>query len=261
MRWNLKFLFFTAAIRSAHLQASKPIESKQHSFTPNHIQDLIYLKNKVKRKYNKTLNPLHKANYYRLQELKKALKKNSQKSWTKRLEALNTTDNSLCQCQKFFRKKRSNIPNLNSSCIAYNDEQKANLFALTLKNNFIENKRPDDKIYPIDDNITNTLEDFLSHSPPFPIAPTNPDEITDYVRRLPNNKAPGSDSITNNMASPLQGPNAFRYGRDGGTFHVPFPKDVKFLYWSSQDIQEIIFHGSGEALANLSTSSLIPIPL
>ncbi|GFU84157.1 c2H2-type domain-containing protein [Trichonephila clavipes] len=30
---------------------------------------------------------------------------------------------------------------------------------------------------------------------------------------------------------------------------------------SSQVIQEIIFHGSGEALANLSTSSLIPIPL
>ncbi|GFX09807.1 HTH_Tnp_Tc3_2 domain-containing protein [Trichonephila clavipes] len=81
----------------------------------------------------------------------------------------------------------------NSSGIANSDEQKASLLAQTL-NNFIENKRPDDKIYPIDDNITNTLEDFLSHPPPFPIAPTNQDEITDYA----NNKAPGSD-ITNKM--------------------------------------------------------------
>ncbi|GFY19634.1 hypothetical protein TNCV_4648061 [Trichonephila clavipes] len=43
-----------------------------------------------------------------------------------------------------------------------------------------KNKKTDDKIYPIDDNITNTLEDFLSHPPPLPIAPTNPDEITNY---------------------------------------------------------------------------------
>ncbi|GFY33007.1 uncharacterized protein TNCV_2877561 [Trichonephila clavipes] len=103
----------------------------------------------------------------RLQEqFKKALKKHSQNSWTKRLEARNTTDNSLWQCQNFFRKKRSNIPNLNShSGIANNDEQKANLLALTFKNNFIESKRPDDKISPIDDNIANALEDFLSQPP------------------------------------------------------------------------------------------------
>ncbi|GFU03242.1 HTH_Tnp_Tc3_2 domain-containing protein [Trichonephila clavipes] len=86
-----------------------------------------------------------------------------------------------------------------SSGIANSDEQKANQLVLTLKYNFTENKRPDDKIYPIDDNITNTLKDFLSHPPPLPIAPTNPDEITDYFRSLPNNKAPGSDNITNTM--------------------------------------------------------------
>ncbi|GFY00313.1 hypothetical protein TNCV_4711151 [Trichonephila clavipes] len=90
----------------------------------------------------------------------------------------------------FFRKERSNIPNFNSfSGIANSDEQKANLLVLTLKNNFMENKRPDEKIYPIDDNITNTLEDFFYHPPPLPISPTNPDEINDYIKRLPNNKA------------------------------------------------------------------------
>ncbi|GFT27213.1 hypothetical protein TNCV_40501 [Trichonephila clavipes] len=53
----------------------------------------------------------------------------------------------------------------------------------------MEKKRPDDKIYPIDENMTNTLEDFLSHPPLLPIASTNTDEITDYVKMLPNNKA------------------------------------------------------------------------
>ncbi|GFV46528.1 hypothetical protein TNCV_3234151 [Trichonephila clavipes] len=142
--------------------------------------------------------------------------------------------------KKFFRRKRSNISNLNSSSgIANSDEQKANLLALTLKNNFIESKRPDDKIYPIDDNITNTLEDFLSHPPPLPIAPTNPDEIPDYVKRFPNNKVPGSDNITNKMSinqeaasqSPGLSTSRPKYLSiwDGGTFRVPFPKDAKLL--------------------------------
>ncbi|GFU95278.1 hypothetical protein TNCV_4308771 [Trichonephila clavipes] len=100
-------------------------------------------------------------------------------------------DTAACGCS--WKRDRCSSDNANS------DEQKANLLALTLKNNFIENKRHDDKIYPIDDNITNTLGDFLSHPSPLPIALTNPDEITDYVKRLPNNKAPGSDNITNKM--------------------------------------------------------------
>ncbi|GFV17513.1 hypothetical protein TNCV_4028431 [Trichonephila clavipes] len=69
------------------------------------------------------------------------------------------------------------------------------------------NQRPHDKIYPIDDNIINTLEDFLSH---LPIAPTNPDEITDYVRRLPTNKAPRSDKLTNKMSIHQETPSQSR---------------------------------------------------
>ncbi|GFT71322.1 hypothetical protein TNCV_4349731 [Trichonephila clavipes] len=80
---------------------------------------------------------------------------------------------------------------VDSSGVANSDEQKAILLVLTLKNNFT----PDNKIYPSDVNITNILEDFLSHPPPLFIAPTNPDEMPDYAERFPNNKAPGSDII------------------------------------------------------------------
>ncbi|GFU68241.1 hypothetical protein TNCV_39511 [Trichonephila clavipes] len=164
----------TAAVCSAHHQASKPKENKKHSFTPNDIYDLIYLKNKAKRLYNRTLNPAHRTNYCRAQaNLKKALKKHSQHSCQTRLESLNTTDNSLWQCQK------SSIPNLiGSSGPACSDDQKANLLAITLKDNFTENERPDgDYLWcPIDNRITSTLENFFSHPRPFPSPSTDPDE-------------------------------------------------------------------------------------
>ncbi|GFX70394.1 RNA-directed DNA polymerase from mobile element jockey [Trichonephila clavipes] len=196
-----KIDFFTAAVRSAHQFASKPIANTKHAFTPNYIRNLIRDKNRAKKQFNNTLNPAHKQNYYRLQEkLKKELKKISQQNWNNKLESLNTRDNSLWQCQKFLRKKRSNIPSLSSSSgVANSDEQKANILAITLKNNFSENKRPGDCNHPIDKEITNTLEKFFDNHPSIPISPTDPDEILNYIKTLKNNKAPGSDLITNKM--------------------------------------------------------------
>ncbi|GFU89320.1 probable RNA-directed DNA polymerase from transposon X-element [Trichonephila clavipes] len=197
-----KIEFFTAAVRSAHQFASKPIANTKHAFTPNYIRNLIRDKNRAKKHFNNTLNPSHKQNYYRLQEkLKKELKKISQQNWNNKLEYLNTRDNSLGQCQKFLRKKRSNIPSLSSSSgVANSDEQKANILAITLKNNFSENKRPGDGNHPINKEITNTLEKFFDNHPSIPISPTDPVEILNYIKTLKNNKAPpGSDLITNKM--------------------------------------------------------------
>ncbi|GFU66248.1 hypothetical protein TNCV_2060611 [Trichonephila clavipes] len=46
-----------------------------------------------------------------------------------------------------------------SSGPACSDDQKANLLAITLKDNFTENERPNGD-YPIDNTITTTLENF-----------------------------------------------------------------------------------------------------
>ncbi|GFW58649.1 hypothetical protein TNCV_1579811 [Trichonephila clavipes] len=83
------------------------------------------------------------------------------------------------------------------SGVANSDEQKANILAITLKNNISENKRPGDSNHPIDKEITNTLEKFFDNHPSIPISPTDPDEILNYIKTLKNNKAPGSDLITN----------------------------------------------------------------
>ncbi|GFY13708.1 hypothetical protein TNCV_4960781 [Trichonephila clavipes] len=50
---------------------------------------------------------------------------------------MNTQDNILWQSQKFFRKKRSDVPSLNGAAIT--DKQKTNLLAASFQNNFTDN--------------------------------------------------------------------------------------------------------------------------
>ncbi|GFU72284.1 probable RNA-directed DNA polymerase from transposon BS [Trichonephila clavipes] len=98
------------------------------------------------------------------------------------------------------KRGNSNIPNLTSpSGIASTDEQKANLIANTFTDNYTENKRPGNYTTNIDSDVTNTIRNFFSTPPSTPTPPTNPVEISDYVRTLKNNKAPGFDNVTNKM--------------------------------------------------------------
>ncbi|GFU45300.1 nucleic-acid-binding protein from transposon X-element [Trichonephila clavipes] len=120
--------------------------------------------------------------------------------WQKRLEALNTTDNSLWRTQKFFKNKRSKIPSLNCATgTAVTDQQKANLLATNLKNNFIENERENDSYNHNDENINSTVNNFLSTPPTTNIEPALPDEIIHYIKHINSKKAPGKDLITNRM--------------------------------------------------------------
>ncbi|GFW95195.1 probable RNA-directed DNA polymerase from transposon X-element [Trichonephila clavipes] len=139
-----------------------------------------------------TLNPIYKTESNRLQaKIKKELKKHSQETWKNRFLSLNTQDNSFWNIQKIFKNKRADIPALHTaSGIAITDEQKANLIANTMKDNFTENTRPADFRNSIDSDVTSTLERFFSHPPPTPISPTNPDEVAAYVNKLKIRKTP-----------------------------------------------------------------------
>ncbi|GFY08641.1 hypothetical protein TNCV_810741 [Trichonephila clavipes] len=130
------------------------------------------MKNKARKTFQRTLNPIHKTESNRLESLlKKELRIHSQNTWATKLASLETQDNSLWQMQKHFRKKRSNIPNLTSPTgVASNDEQKAHLIANTFIDNYTENKRPENYTTNIDSDVTNTLRNFfpLPHALPFP---------------------------------------------------------------------------------------------
>ncbi|GFW47041.1 probable RNA-directed DNA polymerase from transposon BS [Trichonephila clavipes] len=192
---------FADAVSSAHNLASKPIKNTRHNYTPQHINYLITCKNKARKLYQQTLNTIHKTEANRLQKLiKKEIRIHAQNTWNAKLESLETQDNSLWHMQKYFRKKRSDIPNLTGpNGIASNDEQKANLIANTLIDNYTENKRPGKHTTNIDSDVTNTLKRFFTTPLSSPISPTDPDEICEYMKKQKNSKAPGIDNITNKM--------------------------------------------------------------
>ncbi|GFV94215.1 probable RNA-directed DNA polymerase from transposon X-element [Trichonephila clavipes] len=177
-----KIAKFTDAVSSAHSHASEPIKNTRHSYTPQHIKQIITLKNRARKLFQRTLHPTHKTEANRLQAiLKREIKIHKQNTWATKLASLEPQDNSLWQMQKHFRKKRSNIPNLTSpSGIASTDEQKANLIANTFIDNYTENKRPGNFTTNIDSDVTNTIRNFFATPPSAPTPrPTNPVEISD----------------------------------------------------------------------------------
>ncbi|GFY24517.1 hypothetical protein TNCV_1015631 [Trichonephila clavipes] len=155
---------FTDAVVATHSHASQPIVNAHRNYTPNHINQLIKHKNNLRKRYKQTLNPFYKTLCNRAQaNLKKELKIYSNDTWNARLEALNTTDNSLWEAQRFLKNKRSQIPTLNCATgMAVTDPQKANLLANTIKNNFIENNRMQDNYDQDDEVVTSTVNTFLS---------------------------------------------------------------------------------------------------
>ncbi|GFX87255.1 probable RNA-directed DNA polymerase from transposon X-element [Trichonephila clavipes] len=83
--------------------------------------------------------------------------------------------------------------------MAVTDQQKANLLATNLKNNFIENERENDSYNHNDENINSTVNNFLSTPPTTNIEPALPNEIIHYIKHINSKKAPGKDLITNRM--------------------------------------------------------------
>ncbi|GFW65495.1 probable RNA-directed DNA polymerase from transposon X-element [Trichonephila clavipes] len=196
-----KITEFTEAVIDTHSHASRPIETDRRNFTPHNINQLIKIKTYFRKRYHQTLNPIFKSHYNRAQsDFKKELKKYNDIIWQKRLEALNTADNSLWRTQKFFKNKRPKIPPLNCATgTAVTDQQKANLLASNIKNNFVENDREDDSYNQNDDLINTTVKNFLS-TPLYSFTePALPDEIIHYIKHVNAKKAPGKDSITNRM--------------------------------------------------------------
>ncbi|GFY00366.1 probable RNA-directed DNA polymerase from transposon X-element [Trichonephila clavipes] len=196
-----KITEFTEAVVATHSHASQPIVNAHRNYTPNHINQLIKHKNNLRKRYQQTLNPFYKTLCNRAQaNLKKELKIYSNDTWNARLEALNTTDNSLWEAQRFLKNKRSQIPTLNCATgMAVTDPQKANLLANTIKNNFIENNRMQDNYDQDDEVVTSAVNTFLSSPPSTQIEPVMPDEIINFIKNTSSKKAPGKDTITNKM--------------------------------------------------------------
>ncbi|GFX91405.1 hypothetical protein TNCV_4064181 [Trichonephila clavipes] len=115
--------------------ASQPIVNAHRNFTLQiTLINLLSIKTTYVNSYQQTLNPFLSKLYTMGAQSQppKELKIYSNDTWNARLEALNTTDNSLWEAQRFLKNKRSQIPTLNCALLAMavTDPQKANLSLL-----------------------------------------------------------------------------------------------------------------------------------
>ncbi|GFX56305.1 probable RNA-directed DNA polymerase from transposon X-element [Trichonephila clavipes] len=196
-----KITEFTDTVHSAHSHASRPIVTTHKSYTPPHIHKLIKQKNQYRNLYHRTLDPHYKTLYNKAQKnVKKELRNYSNENWTARLQALNAQDNSLWAVQKFLKNKRSDIPPLNCETgTAVTDNQKANILADSIIDNFTENIRKTNKFDEDDEIINNTVTSFLSNPPLTTTEIAYPSEIISYIKKSNSKKAPGKDGISNRM--------------------------------------------------------------
>ncbi|GFW35975.1 RNA-directed DNA polymerase from mobile element jockey [Trichonephila clavipes] len=115
--------------------------------------------------------------------VKKELKNYTNENWTARLQALSTQDNSLWAVQKFFKNKRSDIPSLHCTTgTAITDQQKANILAESILENFTENERQNNDFDEEDEIVNNTVKAFISHPPPPTAETAYPSEIISYIK-------------------------------------------------------------------------------
>ncbi|GFS99525.1 probable RNA-directed DNA polymerase from transposon X-element [Trichonephila clavipes] len=167
---------------------------------------------------------------------------------------MNTQDNTLWHYQKYFRKKRSDIPSLNNTAIT--DEQKAELLAETFQSNFTDNIRPANYNSNIDALVTNTLENFFTNPPSTPITPTDPIEIINYAKKLKNNKSPANlahtDVFTINALSSDHNPVIFDFITNN--ILPPILRTLKSTNWIK--FQEILYHNipGNPQIDNLDTA-------
>ncbi|GFU02977.1 probable RNA-directed DNA polymerase from transposon X-element [Trichonephila clavipes] len=188
-------------VRAAHSHASRPIETPHKSYTPPYIHKLIKLKNQYRNLYHRTLDPHYKTLYNKAQKnVKKELRNYSNENWTARLQALSTQDNCLWAIQKFLKNKRSDIPPLNCSTgTAVTDNQKANILADSILDNFTENTRNTNDFDDDDELINNTVNSFLSIPPLATTETAYPSEIISYIKKSNSKNAPGKNGISNHM--------------------------------------------------------------
>ncbi|GFW98318.1 RNA-directed DNA polymerase from mobile element jockey [Trichonephila clavipes] len=236
-----KITEFTEAVVATHSHASQPIVNARRNYTPNHINQLIKHKNNLRKRYQQTLNPFYKTLCNRAQaNLKKELKIYSNDTWNARLEALNTTDNSLWEAQRFLKNKRSQIPTLNCATgMAVTDPQKANLLANTIKNNFIENNRMQDNYDQDDEVVTSTVNTFLSSPPPSTqIEPAMPDEIINFIKNTSSKKAPDHNPVFLNFNFKLAEapPNPRAVSTDWKTFRINLNKNLSLFDFHPNNI-------------------------
>ncbi|GBM97576.1 RNA-directed DNA polymerase from mobile element jockey [Araneus ventricosus] len=194
----------TTDILNAYHNSSRPLKPNEELHLPPHIRDLKTVRNRSKKVWQRSRDPVSKNSYNIAQaRFRSAITDFNQTSYSNEIEQLNIYDGSLWQRTKRLKTKRSNIPQLknpNSNLPAHTNLEKAEILANHFETQFTSNDIRDPNT---ENTVINSIAKFNSNSSPNKFKNVKPSEITDYLKKIKINKTPGMDGITNKMLKNL----------------------------------------------------------
>lgn len=163
---------FTKTITDAVKHATASLESKENNTNnlPKRIKELINVKNKLKRKAQRTLNPTDKLEANRMvNTIKEEIRTFRAEKWHDKIKSLNTTDGSLWKLTKSLKKKSNIVPPINGPRgMAFSGKDKAEVFAVCLEEQFTPHTFDDDDLdEELEAEVYNTIQ-YIKNSPAQP---------------------------------------------------------------------------------------------
>lgn len=185
--------------RTRNALARKVVNTPKEDRLPNEILDLIRTKNRIRKRWQNTRRDEDKRRMTELtNQIRTDIKTYKNKCWTEKLTKLNVRDNSLWKITKNLRKTNEKVPTItHNGRDFFTNKDKAEVIAEHFAD--VHKETPD--MTDEQRNITNRVASFVERK--YPIPPrtftslkTTPGEVKKFLQNLPNNKAPGPDTIT-----------------------------------------------------------------
>lgn len=203
----------TSELTTAREQCSRTVASKTLFDLPNDIKEMLRVKRKAQRIYQRTLAPSDKLLATRLtNQLRRKLRDFKNEKWEETMSKFNDDHTGVWKFIRKLGKQEKQIPPINGSHgVAYSDEEKAEAFADSIEHQCSVEDDSDDEV---DENSFSKfkkgkrqLEQLQTGTTKFPV---NLQEVTDLIKACKNGKAPGCDGITAQMLRYLPKKNKVR---------------------------------------------------
>ncbi|GJQ79625.1 hypothetical protein Trydic_g16466 [Trypoxylus dichotomus] len=165
------------------------------AFIPREARDLIREKNRLRRQWQRTLNPESKAEYNRMaRRTKVALDEFRNNRWGDFMVCPSETPSEFWKAVKVLKRQRVPVPPIHRARgVAFTTENKAEAFAEILELQCSPVYENVDRIGRIHRQVRGLL---TAEEDEGPIRPTSPEEVKAIVKSFRPNKALGPDGIT-----------------------------------------------------------------
>lgn len=187
----------TAAIDHATQYTTR--QMKNPNDIPPELKELIRQKRRAKKRAQQTRSPEDHARYNQLQnQVRQDLQTCYNQKWNQVLDEMESDDKAFWKMTRKIRNKKITYPPMQTEAgMCYTDKEKAQAFARQMERQCLLNNDPNDDIN-WETRVDNTAKQ-LQNQPKDnnSIKPASDTELNDIINKLPENKAPGIDGISN----------------------------------------------------------------